>query len=142
MRFTRMPQQDVMQARTRQEIEMTSDDTTGSAGLQIDIGRRAALGAVAAIGAVGAVPALGARSAHNATPETASLTMDRAIVAGDRNTLTGLIAPDFLWVRGGGVRTDKAAFLAGLRTPASRSHPLRPAKLAGSSRATWRCSAP
>ena len=46
-------------------------------------------------------------AAINATPEAASAAMDKAIVAGDGATLDALIAPDVLWIREGGKRTDK-----------------------------------
>lgn len=71
-----------------------------------------------------AAPALAA--AINATPEGASAAMDKAIVAGDGATLDTLIAPDFLWVREGGKRADKAAFVHGLATPGLKIEPFNP----------------
>jgi len=67
-------------------------------------------------------------AAINATPEAASAAMDRAIVAGDGATLDALIAPDFLWIREGGKRTDKAAFVHGLATPGLKIEPFSPSE--------------
>jgi len=67
-------------------------------------------------------------AAINATPEAASLAMDKAIVAGDGATLDTLIAPDFLWVREGGKRTDKKAFVQGLATPGVTIQPFSPSE--------------
>lgn len=87
--------------------------------------RSAALGAAVAAFLM-ALPANAA--AINATPEAASAAMDKAIVAGDGATLDALIAPDFLWVREGGRRTDKAAFVKGLATPGLKIDPFSPSE--------------
>ena len=94
--------------------------------MQIDIARRGLLGA-AALGTLAAALPAGA-AAINATPEEATRAMDKAIVAGDGATLDRLIAPDFLWVREGGRRTDKAAFVHGLATPGLKIEPFAPSE--------------
>jgi len=86
--------------------------------------RHSLLGA-AALAAL-ASPALAA--AINATPEEASRAMDKTIVAGDGPTLDTLIAPDFIWVREGGRRTDKADFVHGLATPGLKIEPFTPSE--------------
>ena len=67
-------------------------------------------------------------AAINATPEEASRAMDKAIVAGDGATLDTLIAPDFIWVREGGRRTDKADFVHGLAAPGLKIEPFTPSE--------------
>ena len=67
-------------------------------------------------------------AAINATPEEASRTMDKAIVAGDGATLDTLIAPDFIWVREGGRRVGKADFVHGLATPGLKIEPFTPSE--------------
>jgi len=54
--------------------------------------------------------------------------MDKAIVAGDGATLDTLIAPDFIWVREGGRRTDKADFVHGLAAPGLKIEPFTPSE--------------
>lgn len=95
--------------------------------LSVDLARRAVLGAVASGGMLAALPISAAgRNSLDDTPEAASLALDRAIVAQDTKTLDQLIAADFLWVRGGGVRADKAAFIAGLAAPGVVIEPFTP----------------
>ena len=83
-------------------------------------------GLLGAAALTAASPAFAA--AINATPEEASRAMDNAIVAGDGATLDTLIAPDFIWVREGGRRTDKADFVHGLATPGLKIEPFTPSE--------------
>ena len=94
--------------------------------LHIDLARRALLGAAALGAMASALPA--AAATGQATPEAASEAMDRAIAVGDGAALPLLIAPDFLWVRSAGVRTDKAAFVKALTTPGVKIDPYTPAE--------------
>jgi hypothetical protein len=82
--------------------------------LPTDLPRRTLLLAAAASGLIASASSGARRISTETTPEAASKAMDHAIVARDRAALEHLIAPDFVWVRGSGARTDKAAFIAGL----------------------------
>jgi hypothetical protein len=94
--------------------------------LPTDLPRRAVLLAAAAGGLIASTPSGARRIPTETTPEAASNAMDRAIVARDRTVLERLIAPDFVWVRGSGVRTDKAAFIAGLAATGVTIEPYTP----------------
>jgi ketosteroid isomerase-like protein len=89
--------------------------------------RTALLGLLGAAALAASVPSP-ALAAINTTPEEASRAMDKAIVAGDGATLDRLIAPDFLWIREGGARTGKAAFVHGLATPGLKIEPFTPSE--------------
>jgi ketosteroid isomerase-like protein len=93
--------------------------------VHVDLARRSLLGAATFGTIAAALPAAAATT--QATPEEASNAMDRAIAAGDAVALPPLIAPDFLWVRSGGARTDKAAFLKALTSPGVKIDPYTPA---------------
>ena len=93
--------------------------------IPIAIARHMLFGATAA---AFLIPLPAGAATINATPEEASRAMDKAIVAGDSTTLDTLIAPDFLWVREGGKRTDKAAFVQGLATPGLKIEPFTPSE--------------
>jgi Domain of unknown function (DUF4440) len=91
----------------------------------IDLPRRALLLAAAAGSLIGSSSSARQGSSGH-TAEAASNAMDRAIVARDRNVLDRLISPDFVWVRGSGVRADKAAFIAGLAATGVTIEPFTP----------------
>lgn len=58
--------------------------------------------------------------------QEAARQLDAAIAAKDRAALERLIADDFLWIRGSGVKGDKVGFIDALTAKTIRIDPFRP----------------
>ena len=93
-----------------------------------DFERRALIATAVMGAALAPVAARAAKSRGKATPQDAAAAFDRAIVARDRQALDRLLADDFLWVRGSGVRAGRQAFLEGLAAPGIVIEPYRPSE--------------